>query len=251
MKTKLRFVKSLLVMAALCLGSSSAWADDYTTQNASCDFESTQTLFTTDGRVTGTNVVDPNSSTNHLYSFASASNAANATPGAFAYYDFSDLAKTAAKVDISFDCYIPQAAGQVKVSFGDASIRKSSIFTTKGAWSYNNSGAIFAIGSERGKLNGSTNENYASVSGTSYGSTTTLKANELLGLWVSVSATVDVEGKKVSYTVSNKATSAELIKITDAAFYSDAANACTQLDIQTGVNSQTVYIDNLLVELNL
>lgn len=243
---KTYFLKTLFVAACLLVGVNASWADLVPTTE-SCNFENSETLFTASGRMTGANVVDPSNASNHVYSFTSASNAGNAAPGGFAYYNFSTLTATAAKVDISFDCYIPQSQGQFKVSFGDASVRTSDIFTTKGSWSYNNSGAIFAFGTERGKLNGKTNEDYASVNGTNFGSTTTLKANALLGLWVSVSATVDITNKTVSYTITNKSTAAELVSVENASFYSDAANTCTQLDIQTGINSVTAYIDNVSI----
>lgn len=246
MKKQLLLTKVLLIAICLMGGVSSVWGDLVPTSE-SCDFENSETLFTASGRMTGANAADPSNASNHVYSFTSASNAGNAAPGGFAYYNFSTLTATAAKVDISFDCYIPQSAGQFKVSFGDASVRTSSIFTNKGAWSYNNNGAIFAFGTERGKLDGKNNENYASVNGTNFGSTTTLKANAFLGLWVSVSATVDITNKTVSYTITNKSTAAELVSVENASFYSGAANTCTQLDIQTGINSVTAYIDNVSI----
>ena len=234
-------------MAAGLLVGASAWADLVPTTE-SCDFESSEVLFTAEGRVaTNKNAVDPKNEENHVYQMTSATNAQNAAPGAFGYYDFSALTKTASKVDISFDCFLPEVSGQLKISFGDATQRTSSIFTTSGVWGYNADGAIFAFGTERGKLNGNDNENYASVNGTAIGSTTDLKANEVLGLWVSVSATVDVANKKVSYTLKNKSTSATLVSADDADFLSSEAMACTQLDIQTGVNSCTAYVDNVSI----
>ena len=232
--------KTLLVAAGLCTGMS-AWADDYTKTTTTYDFVSTSTNPFT---FTGRGSIDINDNNLH---FTSANNAGNAAPGAFAYFDFSDLTKTAVKVDVSFDCYLPSYSGQLKVSLGDATQRPSSIFTGKGAWSYNGTGAIFVFGTERGKLNGSTNENYASVNGNAIGSTTTLKANEVLGLWVTINITADVANKKVSYTMKNKSTNATLVSATDAAWFNANAATCTQIDIQTGVNSVNAYIDNLSI----
>jgi len=242
---KTTILKSLIVAAGMLVGTS-AWADLVPT-TTTCNFENSETLFAFSGRGSVANASDPVNENNHVMTLVSASNAGNAAPGAFAYYDFSSQSQTAAKVEVSFDCYLPETAGQIKVSIGDATQRTSSIFTNKGAWSYNGNGAIFVFGTERGKLNGSTNENYASVNGVAIGSTTTLKANEILGLWVTVNATVDITNKKVSYEVKNKATSAVLVSTTDADFFNANASVCTQIDIQTGVNSVTAYIDNVSV----
>lgn len=225
-----------------------AWADLAETEVVNCDFENSEVLFSTSGRVTtNANAADPTGGTNKVYKFTSASNAGNAVPGAFAYYNFNSLTKAAEKVDVSFDCYLPSTNGQIKVSIGDATYRTSSIFATTGAWSYNGTGAIFVFGTERGKLNGKTNENYASVNGTAIGSTTTLKANEILGLWVSISVSVDITNKKVSYTIKNKSTNAVLVEETNKDFFNATAAACSQIDIQTGVNSANAYIDNIVI----
>ena len=162
MKKILLLTKTLLAVALLCVGQN-AWADLKKTNVINCDFENSETVFTFTGRGGVANTEYPAESGNHAVNFTSASNAGNAVPGAFAYYDFSAEAKTAVKVDVSFDCYLPTTSGQVKVSIGDATYRTSSIFNTTGAWSYNGTGAIFVFGTERGKLNGKTNENYASV----------------------------------------------------------------------------------------
>ncbi|MBR2184984.1 MAG: hypothetical protein IJ897_06130 [Prevotella sp.] len=248
MKKILLLTKTLLAVALLCVGQN-AWADLKKTNVINCDFENSETVFTFTGRGGVANTEYPAESGNHAVNFTSASNAGNAVPGAFAYYDFSAEAKTAVKVDVSFDCYLPTTSGQVKVSIGDATYRTSSIFNTTGAWSYNGTGAIFVFGTERGKLNGKTNENYASVNGNPIGSTTALKANEVLDLWVTISATIDVTNSKISYTMKNKSTDAVLVSATDADFFNATASACTQIDIQTGVNSvSAVYIDNLCVD---
>ena len=245
MKKTFTYLRTLLVGLMAVTATGTAWADLVPT-NESCDFENSETLLTASGRMTGENATDPTDATNNVYKFTTASNAGNAAPGGFGYYDFSSLTNTASKVDISFDCFIPQASGQVKVSFGDATQRVSTIFG-KGAWGYSSTGAIFAFGSERGKLDGKNNENYAKVNNTSIGSTTALKANEVLGLWVSVSATVDITNKTISYVLKNKSTDTELVSATDEAFLDPAATVCTQLDIQSGVNSISAYIDNLSI----
>ena len=241
------FFKSLLLATVLMLGSANAWADITPTTVVDCDFENSETLFTASGRMTGANAVDPDNASNHVYKFTSASNAGNVAPGGFAYYDLTTLTKTAVKVDVSFDCKIPQASGIVKISIGDANTRISSIFA-KGAWGYSSAGAMFGFGSNRGKLDGKNNENYAQVNSTNYGSTTTIKANELLGLWVTVEASIDITNNKISYSIKNKSTKAVIVSATDADYYSTSdASECTQIDIQTGVNSQDVYVDNLTV----
>ena len=245
MKKILLLTKTLFVVTLLCIGATNAWGDLTPTKVIDCDFENSETLFTASGRMTGSNAVDPNDAENHVYKFVSASNAGNAAPGGFAYYNFSTLTNTAAKVDISFDCNIPQAAGIVKISVGDATQRISSIFG-KGAWGYSSTGAMLGFGSNRGKLNGSTNENYAQVNNTNYGSTTTIKAEALLGLWVTVSATIDIINNKISYSIKNKSTDAVIVSATNVDYYADAS-ACTQIDIQTGVNDAIVYVDNLSV----
>ena len=247
MKKFYLLTKTFLVAALLMVGAN-AWADLEKTNVINCDFENSETVFTFTGRGGVANTEYPTESGNHAVNFTSAGNAANAAPGAFAYYNFSAAAKTAVKVDVSFDCYLPSTAGQVKVSIGDATYRTSSLFG-KGAWSYDGTGAIFVFGTERGKLDGKNNENYASVNGNAIGSTTTLKANEVLGLWVTINATIDVTNKKISYTMKNKSTEAVLVSATDADFFNATASACTQIDIQTGVNSvSAVYIDNLCVD---
>ncbi len=248
MKKFYLLTKTLLVAVCLLGGANSAWADLAETEVVNCNFENSEVLFSTSGRVsTNANAADPTSGANHVYQFTSGSKAGNVAPGAFAYYNFNSLTKAAEKVDVSFDCYLPSTSGQIKVSIGDATYRTSSIFTDKGAWSYNGTGAIFVFGTERGKLNGSTNENYASVNGTAIGSTTTLKADQILGLWVSISVSVDITNKKVSYTIKNKSTNAVLVEETNKDFFNATAAACSQIDIQTGVNEANAYIDNIVI----
>ena len=146
MKKFYLLTKTFLVAALLMVGAN-AWADLEKTNVINCDFENSETVFTFTGRGGVANTEYPTESGNHAVNFTSAGNAANAAPGAFAYYNFSAAAKTAVKVDVSFDCYLPSTAGQVKVSIGDATYRTSSLFG-KGAWSYDGTGAIFVRNAE-------------------------------------------------------------------------------------------------------
>lgn len=222
-----------------------------------CDFENSETLFTATGRVTLANASDPSDATNNVLKFTSANNAGNVAPGALAMYDFTTLSDAASQVDVTFDCYIPQISGQCKVTIGDATQRPASIFNTNGSWGSKTAGAIFSFGTERGKLSGN-NENYASHNGNAIGSTTTLKAADVLNKWLTINAVINMKDKKVSYTISERGSATPLVSVVDANFLdwdskndkatATTAAACSQIDIQTGVNSVNAYFDNLSIK---
>ncbi len=238
-------LKSMVALAAMVgLGTMNTYADE---AGVSLDFE--------DEDVSMFSIYDANRiSVTAVDNEANGSKVANFTCGnanaiALATYDITDITSQAASVKFSFDFNMGEVAGQHRITIGDAKVHTGADggFVGKNSWGYGSKGAIFYFGTERGKLNGSANENYFKILETaSAGSLDelTYKASDVLGVWLHAEIEVDVENKSVSYTISNAA--GEMFSDSDLPWASDAATGCTQFDVYFG-NTGTTLIDNLVI----
>lgn len=161
-----------------------------------------------------------------VVSFTAAHNAQNGY--SFAHHDFSSLVKGAKKVTISFDLWNTNG-GRSIVSLGDAETRGATGGSSK--ITYNGTGALFRIGSDK---------NYFYVNNKA------LALASYCGKWLKVSVTVDVVGKKLSYTIADKEGN-KLYSQVDADYY-NSASSCSQIDVFGYINdSKMAMIDNLSI----
>lgn len=219
---KQNLLKTMLVSTALVAGTMGVWADEVTKKY---DFEDGVALFSPDSRMTVA-VEDDADLKSKVVSFTAAHNAQNGY--SFAHHDFSSLVKGAKKVTVSFDFWNTNG-GRSIVSLGDAETRGatggSSVRT------YNGTGALFRIGSDK---------NYFYVNNKA------LALASYCGKWLKVSVTVDVVGKKLSYTIADKEGN-KLYSQVDADYY-NSASSCSQIDIFGYMNdSKMAMIDNLSI----
>lgn len=231
-----------MLALALVGGAQMMWAEIQPT-TTTYDFEDDVPLFTAVAgnggatRVT-VSVATPEGATKAVQ-FATAGNAANGS--AAAKYDFSQLVKNAVKVTVEFDCKLGDYTSGT-FSIGDASTRN--VAGGKGATGYTNTGAIWSIGINRGRLSGSTTTNNIRINGVDLGAT----KNSYLKDWIHVQVTVDVTNKKVSYNVTKTGDASDIIASADNVdFVSDAALSCSQIDLFSGTNSLNYYVDNLQI----
>jgi len=214
---------SLLGLLML-LFSSGAWAGTTTTTYT---FEDENKVFTEDSRITAAieNNTDLNS---NVVGFTCAKNAQNGY--SFAHFDFSSLVSKASTVTVDFDYYNTDG-GRAIVSIGDATVRSNTGGSSK--TTYNGTGAIFRLGSDKNNaiLNGSN-----------------LAKSTYCNKWLHVNVVVDVNNKKVSYKITDAATSTEITSAQDVAYYNSSANSCSQIDLFGYINSShCAMIDNLSI----
>lgn len=219
---KQNLLKTMLVSTALVAGTMGVWADEVTQKY---DFEDGVALFSADSRVTV--AVEDNADLNSkVVSFTAAHNAMNVY--SFAHHDFSSLVKGAKKVTVSFDFWNTNG-GRSIVSLGDAETRGATGGSSKRT--YNGTGALFRIGSDNKYF---------------YVNNKALSLASYCGKWLKVSVTVDVVGKKLSYTIADKEGN-ELYSQVDADYY-NSASSCSQIDVFGYMNdSKMAMIDNLSI----
>lgn len=219
---KQNLLKTMLVSTALVAGTMGVWADEVTKKY---DFEDGVALFSADSRMTVA-VEDDADLNSKVVSFTAARNAQNGY--SFAHHDFSSLVKGAKKVTVSFDFWNTNG-GRSIVSLGDAETRGATGGSSK--VTYNGTGALFRIGSDK---------NYFYVNNKA------LALASYCGKWLKVSVTVDVVGKKLSYTIADKEGN-ELYSQVDADYY-NSASSCSQIDVFGYINnSKMAMIDNLSI----
>lgn len=219
---KQNLLKTMLVSTALVAGTMGVWADEVTKKY---DFEDGVALFSADSRVTV--AVEDNADLNSkVVSFTGAHNALNGY--CFAHHDFSSLVKGAKKVTVSFDFWNTNN-GRSIVSLGDAETRGATGGSSQRT--YNGTGALFRIGSDNKYF---------------YINNKALSLASYCGQWLKVSVTVDVEGKKLSYTIADKEGN-KLYSQVDADYY-NSASSCSQIDVFGYMNdSKMAMIDNLSI----
>lgn len=219
---KQNLLKTMLVSTALVAGTMGVWADEVTQKY---DFEDGVALFSADSRVTV--AVEDNADLNSkVVSFTGAHNAQNGY--SFAHHDFSSLVKGAKKVTVSFDFWNTNN-GRSIVSLGDAETRGATGGSSQRT--YNGTGALFRIGSDNKYF---------------YVNNKALSLASYCGKWLKVSVTVDVVGKKLSYTIVDKEGN-KLYSQVDADYY-NSASSCSQIDVFGYMNnSKMAMIDNLSI----
>ena len=219
---KQNLLKTMLVSTALVAGTMGVWADEVTKKY---DFEDGVALFSADSRVTV--AVEDNADLNSkVVSFTGAHNAQNGY--CFAHHDFSSLVKGAKKVTVSFDFWNTNN-GRSIVSLGDAETRGATGGSSQRT--YNGTGALFRIGSDNKYF---------------YVNNKALSLASYCGKWLKVSVTVDVVGKKLSYTIADKEGN-KLYSQVDADYY-NSASSCSQIDVFGYMNdSKMAMIDNLSI----
>lgn len=229
---RITYLKTLLV-GLLVSGATSVWAGETTT---AYDFEDGTTnpfIIADANRISASFVNDETLNSKVLKHTCGNMNAI-----AFAYYDFTELAKNAQIVTVEFDFNIPNVAGHELISLADASFHTLSGggFTGKSNTGYGSKGAIFNLGCFRG----GGNNKFAINS----------KQNDLeaLGVWGHAKIVVDNSEKKVSYIISDK-NGTELASASNVGFLNSDAAKCTQIDIYIGTNASGngVSIDNLSI----
>lgn len=219
---KQNLLKTMLVSTALVAGTMGVWADEVTKKY---DFEDGVALFSADSRMKVA-VEDDADLNSKVVSFTAAHNAMNGY--SFAHHDFSSLVKGAKKVTVSFDFWNTNG-GRSIVSLGDAETRGATGGSSQRT--YNGAGALFRIGSDK---------NYFYVNNKA------LALASYCGKWLKVSVTVDVEGKKLSYTIADKEGN-KLYSQVDADYY-NSASSCSQIDVFGYMNdSKMAMIDNLSI----
>ena len=194
-----------------------------------CNFENNETLFTGRSRVTVSNTTDATLSSKVV----NTANAGNTQNGyAFADYNFSSLVGEASRVTVNFDCYLG-GADRGRVTIGDASDRGTTGHSAKNASSYE--GGIFTIGLDK---------DYAVLN-----SATNLTKSTYNGVWMNIDLDIDVTNKKYSYVIMKKSDNSEITKASNIDYVSDAADACSQIDIFGYINSANpaTRIDNLVI----
>ena len=133
-------IKSLLIAAALCLGTS-AWAKETTT---TYNFEDGNAVFTGDSRIS-VGIENDATLNSNVVAFTCANNAQNGY--SFAHYDFTKLiVDGTTQVTINFDYYNTDG-GRAIVSIGDAATRGTTGGSSK--TTYNGAGALFRLGSDK------------------------------------------------------------------------------------------------------
>ena len=219
---KQNLLKTMLVSTALVAGTMGVWADEVTQKY---DFEDGVALFSADSRVTVA-VEDNADLSSKVVSFTGTRNALNGY--SFAHHDFSSLVKGAKKVTVSFDFWNTNN-GRSIVSLGDAETRGATGGSSPRT--YNGTGALFRIGSDNKFF---------------YVNNKALSLASYCGKWLKVSVTVDVVGKKLSYTIADKEGN-ELYSQVDADYY-NSASSCSQIDVFGYMNNcKMAMIDNLSI----
>lgn len=217
-------IKSLLIAAALCLGTSAGAKETTTTYN----FEDGKAVFRADSRIT-LSVENDAILNSNVVSFTCAHNAQNGY--SFAHYDFTELiVDGTTQVTINFDYYNTDG-GRAIVSIGDAATRGTTGGSSK--TTYNGTGALFRLGS---------NKDYAILNGSDK-----LSKKDYCNIWMNVNVVVDLINKRISYVIKKKTDESVISEDTNVAYYNDAKN-CTQIDLFGYINnSKCALIDNLSI----
>ena len=217
-------IKSLLITAALCLGTS-AWAEETTT---TYNFEDGNAVFTGDSRIS-VGIENDATLNSNVVAFTCANNAQNGY--SFAHYDFTKLiVDGTTQVTINFDYYNTDG-GRAIVSIGDAATRGTTGGSSK--TTYNGAGALFRLGSDK---------NYAILNGSG-----NLPKGTYCNIWMNVNVVVDLLNKQISYVIKKKTDDSVISEGTNVAYYNDAAS-CTQIDLFGYINnSKCALIDNLSI----
>lgn len=231
MKTNL--FKSLLV-ATMAIGAMGGGvkAEETTT---SFDFEDNNSVFTIHDKARAAiSIVDDTELNSKVMQYT----CGNMNSVAFAYYNFSTLTEKASNVKVTFDCIIPDIAGQALISLGDANIHTvaNGGFKGKNNSGYGENGSIIAIGCWRANQ-----KNNPSINGKI--------VSDFLNKWVNVTINVDVVNKKVSYQIKDGETVISEANNIDYFNTKNIASDCSQIDIYTGTvtGEKSIKMDNLKI----
>ena len=199
------------------------------------DFEDGINPFTDDSRITSGIEYNATADGNVL-GWTCAGNAQNGY--SFSHFDFTSLLDKPETVKIEFD-YYNTAGGRSVLVIGDASVRGNTGGSSK--YKYNLTGAIFYIGSNKDKS--FIGEEYFPLES----QVGELGVEEgLSGRWLHVTVTVNTESRTVAWTVAD--VSGPELSSGSAAYYSDDAIDCTQIDVFGCINnSHCCMMDNLTI----
>ena len=230
MKTNL--FKSLLV-ATMAVGAMGGVKAEETT--TSFDFEDNNSVFTIHDKARAAiSIVDDTELNSKVMQYT----CGNMNSVAFAYYNFSTLTEKASNVKVTFDCIIPDIAGQALISLGDANIHTvaNGGFKGKNNSGYGENGSIIAIGCWRANQ-----KNNPSINGKI--------VSDFLNKWVNVTINVDVVNKKVSYQIKDGETVISEANNIDYFNTKNIASDCSQIDIYTGTvtGEKSIKMDNLKI----
>ena len=207
-----------------------------------------------DGRITAA-IEDDATLNSKVLGWTCTSNSQNGY--SFSYYDFTDLLSNPALVKVEFDYYNTKGARAV-MTISDAMVRGTDGHCEK--TTYKSTGAIFRIGSDK---TGNANEAFINdimlkqddvttstpiIDEETGEETGTIETTEpgLCNKWMHVVVLVNNDARTVTWVVTDM--NGELIHSGSDKFYSDDANACSQIDLFGYIkNSHCAMIDNLTI----
>lgn len=224
--------------------------EPYEATTTTFDFEDGNKVFTDDSRITSAIETDATLGSNVL-GWTCANNAQNGY--SFSHFDFTSLLDKPALVKVEFDYYNTKG-GRAILNIGDALVRSNTGGSSK--VTYNKTGAIFQIGSDRNNafINGinigqddkvistpiideETGEEVGTVETTELG---------LCNKWLHVVVMINNDAKTVTWTVTDQ--DEELVHLGTGDFFAEDANEATQIDIFGYINgSHCAMIDNLKI----
>lgn len=111
---------------------------------------------------------------------------------------------------------------------------------------YNNSGAIFNIGTKRGKYN-SVTVNYFSINDQIIRCNLHDDYTDYINNWLRIILNIDLIEKKVSYQVINLSNNNVLKTESNINYLDENANILNVIDYDSRINNAINYIDNLKI----
>lgn len=221
--------------------------EPYEATSTTFTFEDDNKVFTDDSRITSA-IEDNTVLGSKVLGWTCAHNAQNGY--CFSHYDFTSLLDKPALVKVEFDYYNTKG-GRAIITIGDALVRGTTGGSDK--VKYNNTGAIFRIGSEKetALINGITLLQDDKTTTTTVTDPDTEEPIEvestepgLCNKWLHVTVIVNNDAKTVAWVVTDQ--DEELIHTGSGKFYANDANECTQIDLFGYINdSHCAMIDNL------
>jgi len=220
--------------------------DDITSYNytiINCDFNNGEVLFVQQKDANGANRTTI-TNTDNILVLNNASNSSNGN--SCAKYDFSNyINENTYKVNIQFDIKLTDQTPVFHNIFtlGDSNLRTHTIKE------YNNTGAIFNIGTKRGKWNnnGST-VNYFTINNQYIKYSEQDGYNSLVNNWLLIKVSANLQEKTISYKIIDKSNAQIIYQESNINYIDENANVLNIIDYDSCINNASNYIDNLIIE---
>lgn len=209
-------LKTMLVAVGLVMGVNGTWGQ---TQTKTWTIDPTDANpFKDRSRITSTVIDD--TYLGSVVQFVCAHNAQNGY--SFSDYNFADSIKEVKVTKFTFDIdYYNTKGGRAILTIGDGTVRGITGGSSK--VTYNNTGAIFALGS---------NDKNALLNGASQ-----TQAN-YTDKWMHLTVTVDMENQTTDYKITDLNNNV-IKEATGIAFYADNVMNCSQIDLFGYINNST------------